>query len=67
MTNYQSDIKLGERYRDKITGLEGVADSIGFYRNSGERVRLLYLHEGELKDEWLDAADLVRIEGMPTS
>jgi hypothetical protein len=66
MTNYQSDIELGERYRDKLTGLEGVADSICFYRNIDERIRLLYLHDGELKDEWLDAADLVHIETQET-
>lgn len=37
---YESDIKLGERYKDGQTGYEGVATSIYFYQHACERVCL---------------------------
>jgi hypothetical protein len=62
MTNFKSDIKLGERYRDRITGLEGTADSVHFYRNACERARLVHLHDGEIKEAYFDAPDLIHVD-----
>ena len=59
--NYQSDIQLGERYRDTTTGVEGTAISVHFYKNACERVVLTYYHDGEVKEFSFDAVDLVHI------
>jgi hypothetical protein len=39
-TKYQSDVKLGQVYRDEQTGLEGVATAIYFYQFGCERVTI---------------------------
>ena len=59
---YRSDIVLGERYRDRLHGLEGTAESVHFYRNACERVVVSHIHDGEIKTETFDAVDLVHIE-----
>lgn len=58
MTSYKSDIKLGEEYREKHTGLTGKAIAIYFFENSCERVSLRYLHDGDVKEATFDAAEL---------
>lgn len=60
----KSDIKLGDRYRDPLTGLEGVATSVTFYLHACERVTLEFVKEGELKWESFDAPRLVHIESQ---
>jgi hypothetical protein len=42
---FETDIRLGEKYRDDQTGLEGIATSIHFYQHACERVTLEYVHE----------------------
>lgn len=59
---YESDIVLGERYRDRLHGLEGTAESVHFYRNACERVVVTFVHDGELKTESFDAVDLVHVD-----
>lgn len=61
-TSYTSDIVLGRKYRHGTTGLEGAAESVHFYKNSCERVVLIYLHDGEIKEASFDAVDLVDVE-----
>lgn len=59
---YTSDIVLGRKYRHETTGLTGTAESVHFYKNACERVVLIYLHDGEIKEASFDAVDLVDIE-----
>lgn len=59
MTNYKSDIVLGQQYREKHTGLQGKAVAIYFFENSCERVSLRYLHDGDVKEATFDAVELV--------
>jgi hypothetical protein len=59
MNTFRSDVVLAHRYTDSITGITGVCDSVHFYRNSCERVRLIYVHDGEAKEISVDAFDLV--------
>jgi hypothetical protein len=56
---YESDIVLGEKYREKRTGLEGTATSIHFYENACERVVLMYLHDGDIKEASFDAVEVI--------
>lgn len=38
--SFKSDIKLGERYKDTQTGIEGTATAVSFYQYGCERVNL---------------------------
>jgi hypothetical protein len=56
---YESDIVLGDRYRDTQTGLEGVATSLYFFQYGCERVNLeIVTPGGEIKDYGFDAPRL---------
>lgn len=60
---YESDVKLGERYRDDQTGIEGVAITIGFFQFACERITLeLVLDDGKLEEYTFDAPRLTHIE-----
>lgn len=59
---YESDIQLTKKYRDTLTGRDGVATAIYFYPNSCERVTLEFIHDGEIKDHTFDAPRLVSLE-----
>lgn len=48
---YRTDIKLGERYRDDQTGVEGVAVSVGFFQHACERVTLERVSDFDRKIE----------------
>ena len=62
MTNYKSDIKLGERYRDDQTGVEGVATAVHFFQYACERITLEYLKpDRELAELTFDAPRLTHI------
>lgn len=58
--NYKSDIKLGEKYVDEQTGIQGIATSIYFFQHACERVLLEYVNEkdGELKETVFDSPRL---------
>lgn len=58
---YRSDIRLGEKYRDKHTGIEGVAIAVVFFEHACERVTIRYAHDGDVKENSFDAAELQRI------
>lgn len=53
---YETDIVLGKTYKDRISGYEGVADSVYFYLNGCVRVNLVSkkLHEGKVVDATFD-------------
>lgn len=60
---YKSDIKLGERYRDEQTGVEGTATGLFFYQHGCERVNIEVLAQqtGELKEYGFDAPRLTHV------
>lgn len=60
-TEYRSDIRLGEEYRDTVTGVVGTATSLHFFRNACERVVLTYLNKGLVQDASFDAVDLTHV------
>lgn len=58
---YKSDIKLGERYRDDQTGIEGVASSLHFYQYGCERVTLEAVIDKKIEEYSFDAPRLTHI------
>lgn len=61
--NYRSDLKLGERYRDKGTGVEGTLVALHFYEHACERGSLRFLNgQGEVIEHSFDAPELVHVE-----
>lgn len=68
MTNYKSDIKMGERYRDDQTGTEGVATGIHFYQFACERVTIEFIHPQQgLQELTFDAPRLTSIKTGKTA
>ncbi len=65
--NYQTDIQLGERYRDDQTGIEGTATAITFYQHGCERASIENVHEGEIKEYGFDAPRLTHIASGETA
>lgn len=61
---YKSDIVLGQKYRDTITGYEGVATTVTFFLNACERVGLesYDAERREVKTEVFDSPRLVHVE-----
>lgn len=56
---HHTDIRLGDRYRDTISGFEGAAASVHFYPHGVERVTLKTLNtQGALVESTFDAPDL---------
>ncbi len=60
---YKSDIKLGDVYIDKQTGIQGPATAVFFFQHSCERVCLEKVtSSGELKEYTFDAPRLTHVE-----
>ena len=59
---YKSDIRLGERYRDEQTGIEGTATAVYFYQFGCERVGLEFVVDGKIEDKSFDAPRLTRVK-----
>lgn len=60
--NYKSDLKLGERYRDKTTGVEGHLVSIHIYEHACERGTLRYVDGmNAVVEATFDAPELVSV------
>jgi hypothetical protein len=59
--NYRSDIKLGEKYRDDQTGIEGVATATSFFQHACERICLEYVVEGKIQETYFDAPRLTHV------
>jgi hypothetical protein len=60
-TKYESDIVLGERYRDEQTGIEGVATIISFFQHACERVSLELVVDGKIEEFTFDSPRLTRV------
>lgn len=58
----ESQIKLGEKYRDTTTGFEGVAIGKHEYLHGCTRVTLQALSGGDIKEFSFDAPALVEVE-----
>lgn len=61
-TKLKTDVRMGDRYRDPLTGFEGVATAVTFYLHACERVTLEYVRDGEVKYESFDAPRLVHVD-----
>lgn len=59
---FNSDTKLGDRYRDPLTGFEGVATGVTFYLHACERITLEFVKDGGIKYESFDAPRLVHVD-----
>jgi hypothetical protein len=61
--SYESDIVVGEHYRDPQTGYEGVVTSVTFYQYACERIGLesYDAERKEVKTEIFDAPRLVSV------
>jgi hypothetical protein len=62
MSNYRCNIVLGEKYRDIITGFEGVATSLTFRLHGCERVQLTAMVDKKPGDYWFEAPGLRRVD-----
>lgn len=62
---YGSDIRLGEKYREPRTGIEGTATSLHFYEHACERVTLEYLDNDRNIAEVTFDAPRVRLVAKP--
>jgi hypothetical protein len=60
-TKYESDIVIGERYKDEQTGIEGVATGLTFFQYACERVSIEFVVNGELNEFTFDAPRLTRV------
>jgi hypothetical protein len=61
-TRFKTDVVLGDKYRDSITGLEGTATSVTFFLHACERVALEYIKEGKIEFEGFDAPRLIHVK-----
>lgn len=60
-TPYETDVRLGERYIDKQTGIEGTATVVSFYQHGCERVNLEAVVNGKIEEYGFDAPRLTHI------
>jgi hypothetical protein len=61
-TKHSTDIILGDKYRDSVTGFEGTATATTFFLHACERVSLEYIKDGKVEYEGFDAPRLIHIE-----
>lgn len=62
--SYESDVVLGRKYRDKQTGIEGVATHVTFYQFACERVIIETLDNDKNIKEY--SFDVQRLEDVET-
>ena len=61
-TTFDTEVVLGEQYKDKTTGLVGTATSVHFYEHACERVSLRYVNkDGDVKESSFDAPELIHM------
>ncbi len=59
---YRSDLRLGEEYRDKGTGIQGKLIAIAFFEHACERGTLRYLDvQRQVQEVSFDAPELVHV------
>lgn len=63
MATYESDIVLGRKYRHKDLDVEGIAESVHFYKNACERVIIIYVDpDKRVQEASFDSVDLIEVE-----
>lgn len=61
--SYKSDLKLGERYRDNTTGIEGALVAVHFYEHACERATIRYVdNQKQVQEVSFDAPELVEVK-----
>lgn len=60
-TAYRSDIKLGERYIDKQTGIEGTAVAVVFHQHGCERAEIECVVAGKIENYGFDSPRLTHV------
>lgn len=58
---YKTDIKLGERYRDTQTGIEGYATAVFFFQHGCERVNIEAVVAGKIEEYSFDAPRVMHV------
>lgn len=61
MTTFETDIVLGDKYKDEQTGIEGTAISVHFYQFACERVDIEAVIEGKIVEYFFDAPRLSHV------
>lgn len=63
-TVFKSDVVLGEKYREEVTGIEGTATGCFFYMHGCERVNIevMNVSKGEVQEYVFDAPRLTRVD-----
>lgn len=60
---YKTDLQLGEKYRDKTTGMEGHLVAIHLYEHACERGSLRYVNgQQDVMEATFDAPELVHVK-----
>lgn len=59
--SFKTDIKLGEKYRDGQTGIEGTATAVTFYQYGCERVNIETVLNGKIEEYGFDAPRLTHV------
>ena len=59
---YTSSIVLGREYRHRKLKIQGIAVSITFHENACERVGIVYVHDGDVREAFFDAVELIDVE-----
>ena len=66
-STFETDIVLGEKYRDKATGFEGTAKAVYFYEHACERVALTGMNtQGEVVEYVFDSPELESVATQET-
>lgn len=68
IVSYESDLKLGERYKDNTTGIEGTLVAVHFYEHACERGTIRYVNaQRDVCESSFDAPELVHLESGQTA
>lgn len=60
---YQSDLIMGDMYKESGTGIEGKLTSVHFYEHACERATIRYLDkDGNVQEASFDAPELEHVE-----
>lgn len=58
---YESEIIMGDTYRDKQTGVQGIATAVTFFQHACVRVDLEVVNNGDIKLYGFDAPRLEHV------
>lgn len=61
--SYASDLRMGEKYEDKTTGIQGHLVAVHFYEHACERGTLRYVNgQQDVQEATFDAPELVHVD-----